>query len=80
MEYPMSFPLQRTPQQNGVVERKNRTLQKMAPTMFHESNVAIFFGPKFVNTACYMQNMISLRPMLGKTHYELWKGIKPRIS
>ena len=32
------FSSRRTPQQNGVVERKNRTLQEMARTMIHENN------------------------------------------
>ena len=41
-----NFSCPRTPQQNGVVERKNRTLQEMARTMINESNVKNIFGLK----------------------------------
>jgi len=37
------FPSPRTPQQNGVLEKKNRTLQEMASTMIHENNLAKHF-------------------------------------
>ena len=40
------FSSPRTPQQNGVVERKNRTLQEMARTMIHETNITKHFGQK----------------------------------
>src|SRR3954466_13988762 len=53
-----SFP--RTPQQNGVVERKNRTLQEMARTMINETNMAKHFWAEAINTACYIQNRISI--------------------
>ena len=36
----------KTPQQNGVVERKNRTLQEMARTLLNENNLPKYFGPK----------------------------------
>ena len=41
-----TFSAPRTPQQNGVVERKNRTLQEMARTILHENICQIIFGPK----------------------------------
>jgi len=44
----------RTPQQNGVVERKNRSLQEMARTMIHENNLAKRFWAEAVNTTCYV--------------------------
>ena len=74
------FSSPRTPQQNGVVERKNRTLQEMARTMIHENNLAKHFWAEAVNTACYVQNRIYIRPILEKTAYELFKGRKPNIS
>src|ERR1044072_2860944 len=74
------FSCPRTPQQNGVVERKNRTLQEMARTMIQETNIAKHFWAEAVNTACYIQNRISIRPILNKTPYELWKNKKPNIS
>jgi len=74
------FSSPRTPQQNGVVERKNRSLQEMARTMLHENNLAKHFWAEAVNTACYVQNRIYIRPLLNKTAYELFKGRKPNIS
>ena len=46
----------RTPQQNGVVERKNRTLIEAARTMLSESKLPMYFWAEAVNTACYTQN------------------------
>jgi len=74
------FSSPRTPQQNGVVERKNRTLQEMARTMIHENNLAKHFWAEVVNTTCYVQNRIYIRPILEKTTYELFKGRRPNIS
>ena len=75
-----NFSCARTPQQNGVVERKNRTLQEMARSMLFENSVPKHFWAEAVNTACYVQNRILIRPILNKTPYELWKGRKPNIS
>lgn len=52
----------------------------MAKTMNNETNVAKHFLVGVVNTACYIQNMISIRPILSKTPYELWKNLTPNIS
>ena len=46
----------RTPQQNGVVERKKRTLIEAARTMLSESRLPLYFWAEAVNTACYTQN------------------------
>nr|CAN82044.1 hypothetical protein VITISV_020597 [Vitis vinifera] len=69
-----------TPQQNGVVERKNRTLQEMARTMLNENNLPKYFWAQDVNTSCYVLNRILLRPIFKKTPYELWKNKKANIS
>src|SRR3954469_21018721 len=61
------FSCSRTPQQNGVVERTNRTLQEMARTMINKTNMDKHFWAKAVNIACYIQNKISIRPILEKT-------------
>src|ERR1044072_7547557 len=50
------FSCPRTPQQNGVVERKNRALQEMARTMIQETDMAKHFWAEAVNTTCYIQN------------------------
>jgi transposase InsO family protein len=74
------FSSPRTPQQNGVVERKNRTLKVMARTMIHENNLAKHFWAEVVNTTCYVKNRIYIKPILEKIAYELFKGIRPNIS
>jgi transposase InsO family protein len=45
-----------TPQQNGVVERKNRTLLDMARTMLDEYKTPDRFWAEVINTACYSIN------------------------
>jgi len=74
------FSSPRNPQQNVVVERKNRTLQEMARTMIHENKLAKHFWAEAVNTTCYVQNRIYIRPILEKSTYELFKGRRPNIS
>jgi len=74
------FSSPRTPKKNGFVERKKRSLQEMARTMIHENNLAKYFWAKAVNTTCYVQNRIYIRPILEKTAYELFKGRRPNIS
>ncbi|WVZ97403.1 hypothetical protein U9M48_042943 [Paspalum notatum var. saurae] len=59
------------PQQNGVVERKNRTLVEMARMMLDEHRTPRKFWAKAINTACYVSNRIFLRAVLNKTSYEL---------
>ncbi|KAL6342996.1 hypothetical protein AAG906_017016 [Vitis piasezkii] len=75
-----NFSVPITPQQNGVVERKNRTLQGMARTMLNENNLPKYFWAEAVNTSCYVLNRILLRSILKKTPYKLWKNKKPNIS
>ena len=68
-----NFSAPRTLQQNGVVERKNRTLQEMTRTMLNENNLPKYFWVEAVNTSCYVLNRVLLRPILKKTPYEIWK-------
>ena len=69
-----------TPQQNGVVERKNRTLQEMAQTMLSEADLPKYLWAEAINTSCYILNRVLVRSTLKKTLYKLWKGKKPNIS
>jgi hypothetical protein len=69
-----------TPQQNGVVERKNRTLITLARTMIDEYNTPERFWAEVVNTACYASNMLFPHRLLAKTPYELLNGKKPDVS
>ncbi|XP_021747543.1 uncharacterized protein LOC110713397 [Chenopodium quinoa] len=75
-----NFSAPRTPQQNGVVERKNRTLEEMARTMLIASGLPRNFWAKAVNTACYILNRVTIRSIINKTPYELFRGRKPNIS
>jgi transposase InsO family protein len=59
-----------TPQQNGVVERKNRTLLDMARTMLDEYKTPDWFWAEAINTACYSTNRLYLHRILKKTSYE----------
>nr|GEZ27755.1 hypothetical protein [Tanacetum cinerariifolium] len=53
------FSVPRTPQQNGIAERKNKTLIEAARTMLVDSLLPIPFWAEAVNTACYVQNRCS---------------------
>ena len=74
------FSAPRTPQQNGVVERKNRTLIEAARTMLSESRLPIYFWAEAVNTACYTQNRTLINKDLMKTPYEIMNDKKPTLK
>ncbi|GJZ77134.1 putative ribonuclease H-like domain-containing protein [Tanacetum coccineum] len=74
------FSVARTPQQNGVAERKNRTLIEAARTMLADSKLPTTFWAKAVNTACYVQNRVLVIKPHNKTPYELFLGRKPALS
>nr|GEU71412.1 retrovirus-related Pol polyprotein from transposon TNT 1-94 [Tanacetum cinerariifolium] len=69
-----NFSASRTPQSNGVVERKNRTLQEMSMTMLNEQSLPQKFRCNVVDTSTYILNRILIRAILGKTPYELLRG------
>jgi transposase InsO family protein len=68
------------PQQNGVVERKNRTLIDMARTMLGEYKTVEWFWSEAMNTACHAINRLYLHRLLKKTADELLTGNKPNVS
>ncbi|GJQ90983.1 putative ribonuclease H-like domain-containing protein [Tanacetum coccineum] len=70
----------RTPQQNGVAERKNRTLIEAARTMLVESKLPTTFWAEAVNTACYVLNRDLVIKPHNKTPYELIHGRPPLID
>ncbi|KAJ9540360.1 hypothetical protein OSB04_026866 [Centaurea solstitialis] len=75
-----NFSAVRTPQQNGVVERKNRTLVEAARSMMAHSGVPQSFWAKAVSTACYTQNRTLIVKRTGKTAYEMVEQRKPNID
>jgi transposase InsO family protein len=60
-----------TPQQNGVVDRKNRTLLDIARSMLDEYKTPDRFWAEAINIACYSINRLYLHRILKKTSYEL---------
>ncbi|GJS50479.1 retrovirus-related pol polyprotein from transposon TNT 1-94 [Tanacetum coccineum] len=69
----------KTPQQNGVVERRNRTLVEAAKTMFIFSRAPLFLWAEEIATACYTQNRSIIHRQFNKTPYELINRRKPDI-
>nr|GEW82949.1 hypothetical protein [Tanacetum cinerariifolium] len=72
------FSVPRTPQQNGIAERKNKTLIEAARTILADSLLLIPFWADAVNTACYVQNRVLVTKPHNKTPYELLHGRTPR--
>nr|GFB82523.1 retrovirus-related Pol polyprotein from transposon TNT 1-94 [Tanacetum cinerariifolium] len=69
----------RTPQQNGVVERRNRTLLEVARTMLIFSRAPLFLWAEAIATACFTQNRSIIHRRFNKTPYELINGRQPDI-
>nr|GEZ09326.1 putative LRR receptor-like protein kinase [Tanacetum cinerariifolium] len=70
----------RTPEQNGVVERRNRTLIEAAHTMLLASKLTLFFWAEAIATACYTQNRSIIISTHGKTAYHIINDRKPSIK
>ena len=72
-----SFSAPITPQQNGVVERKNRTLIEAARTMLQDANLPTSFWAEAINIACYIQNRTLVNKLVGNTPYFIMRRRKP---
>nr|GEU50767.1 retrovirus-related Pol polyprotein from transposon TNT 1-94 [Tanacetum cinerariifolium] len=70
----------RSPRQNGVVERRNRTLIEAARTMLIYTQAPLFRWAEAVATACYTQNRSIVRLRHSKTPYELLHVKLPDLS
>ncbi|GKD45064.1 retrovirus-related pol polyprotein from transposon TNT 1-94, partial [Tanacetum coccineum] len=70
----------KTPQQNGVAERKNKTLIEAARTMLADSFLPNTFWAKAVSTACYVLNRVLVTKPQNKTPYELITGTQDNID
>ncbi|GJR81616.1 retrovirus-related pol polyprotein from transposon TNT 1-94 [Tanacetum coccineum] len=78
IEHQTSTP--RTPEQNGVVERRNRTLVEAARTMLSASKLPLFFWAEAIATACYTQNRSIIIPTHEKTAYHIINDRQPSIK
>nr|GEX50841.1 ribonuclease H-like domain-containing protein [Tanacetum cinerariifolium] len=74
------YSVAKTPQQNRVTKRRNRTLIEAARTMLADSKLPTTFWVEAVNTACYVQNRVLVVKPYFKTPYELFKGRSPALS
>src|SRR4030095_11128474 len=74
------FSAARTPQQNGVVERRNRTLMEAARTMLSYSNLPQFLWADAIATACYTQNRSIINKRFCKTPYEIINNRLPNLK
>ena len=70
----------RTPQQNGVAERMNRTLVDMARCLMLQSGLTPMFWADAVAAACYIRNRCPSSSINDKTPYEKWRGELPDLS
>uniref|UniRef100_A0A2N9HS45 Integrase catalytic domain-containing protein n=1 Tax=Fagus sylvatica TaxID=28930 RepID=A0A2N9HS45_FAGSY len=68
-----------TPQQNGVAERRNRTLLDMVRSMMAQANLPISFWGDALMAAAYILNRVPSKSV-PSTPYELWSGKKPDLS
>ena len=70
----------KTPQQNGVAERMNRTLVESVRSMLADSQLPKRFWAEALATAVYLRNRSPATAVKGKTPYEVWTGSKPNVS
>nr|GFA00680.1 hypothetical protein [Tanacetum cinerariifolium] len=70
----------RTPEQNGVIERWNRTLVEAARTMLSAAKVPLFFWAEAIATSCFTQNRSLVIPRHEKTPYHIINDRKPSIK
>nr|GFB94761.1 hypothetical protein [Tanacetum cinerariifolium] len=69
-----------TPEQNGVVERRNRTLVEAARTMLSVAKVSLFFWAEAIATACFNQTRSLVIPRHEKTPYHIINDRKPSVK
>jgi hypothetical protein len=68
------------PQQNGVVERKNRTIMEVVKTMIHDQDLPICLWAKAAMAVVYVQNRLSHSALGFKNPEEMFTGKKPEVS
>ena len=68
-----------TPQQNGVVKRRNRTLLEMVRSMMTQANLPISYWGDALLTAAYILNRVPSKS-ISSTPFELWTDKKPDLN
>ena len=74
------FSSPKTPQQNGIVERKNTIVQEMARVMLHNKKMPKSLWGEAINIACHTLKRVYFRLDSKQTLYELWRGKKPVVK
>ena len=69
-----------TPQQNGVAERKNRTLKEMANCMIQSKGLSLMYWAKDINYSNYIVNHTPTKALKNITPEEAWTKIIPYVS
>ena len=70
----------KTPEQNGIAERLNRTLVEMTRAMLLDANLPQKFWAEAVSTAAYLRNRSPSSAVGGITSHQAWYGQKPRVD
>ncbi|KAL0551410.1 hypothetical protein IC582_010496 [Cucumis melo] len=68
-----------TPEQNGIAERKNRTVVEMARSMLQMKGLSNDFWAEAVSTSIYLLNISPTKIVMNKTPFEAWYGKKPNF-
>ena len=74
------FTVPKTPEQNGVAERMNRTLVETARSMLADSKLPQKFWAEALSTAVYLRNRSPTKSVADMTPYEAWMGEKPNVE
>ena len=69
-----------TPQQNGVAERKNRTIMNIVRSMLSEKQIPKNFWPEAVNWTVHVLNRSPTLAVKDMTPEEAWSGVKPNVD
>jgi transposase InsO family protein len=68
------------PQQNDVMERRNKMVMAMTQALLKQPGMPVEFWEKVVVTAVYLQNQLPMKSLAGRTPYEAWHGRKPMVN
>jgi len=72
--------VQKTPEQNGVAKRQNRTLVEAVRSMLINANLPHTFWAEALSTAVYLRNRSPAKAVKDVTPYEAWKNTRPKVG